>query len=461
MAKNWKKFIPPSVGDVTQEQPESLNRNLDGNGDLHQQLNALGLDNAEWKALMQEREQLEQTMKGLTQADKEANATNKRYDQLIPSFKEKKEAEKKWLMSRADLYEKRRQQKLLDKIKAKTTFSEAKKQIAKTDDEAPRSLKFKDSEELKNKDGDRLRNPKALPDLKLAELKLPDSDTIKAKWLARKKEERLMNAKSKHKIKDAEAKLDNAEDLKSKIIEKKKELNDLFNKDNRSKAIEALKVAKRKLENAKDTVKRVNEYTSKAKEETKKIEKKLSEVGNFYKKLDEAAKKSNNPELSKELEKINERIGSDKLQDLKKLRNKSEELKNKIVNPINDEWEKLNNKRRELVSKKEKFVKKAKEFLSADLSSLPDLQERADKLKKLLEARREEEKSRKKEEEKSKTPLLKRLTDKKEDNKEDTLEEKRKSRQEGKMEEKRSEKKREEERERKREERKSKRNNNN
>jgi hypothetical protein len=449
MAKNWKKFIPQSNQDITQEQSESLNRNSEEDDNLYQRLEGLGLDNAEWKTLMQEREQLEQTLKGLSQADKAANDTSKRYDQLIPSFKEKKETEKKWLANRANLLEKKQQEKLLDKIKAKTTFSEAKKMprlgTAKTDDEAPRPLKFKDSQELKNKDEDRLRKPKSIPDLKLAELKLPDSDAVKAKWLEKKKEAQLLNAKSKHVQKSLEAKLGEKEATALRMIEKKKEQKDLFNKENRLKALSVIRQAKQKLENAKDAIKRVDEYTSKAKEETKKVEKKLSEVGDFYKKLDDAVKKANNPELSGALEKMNldsnrEQFGSDKLQELNKLKRESEQIKQKIVNPVNKEWEKLNDKRKEIVSRKEQYVKKTQEFLSAGLSNLPDLQKRLEKQKQMLELKREEEKNKQKEASKLQASLERKK--------------------EEKSQEKKTQQKKEEERERKREERKSKRNKN-
>ena len=58
-------------------------------------------------------------------------------------------------------------------------------------------------------------------------------------------------------------------------MKRKKEALDLFNKENRIKALNALRVAKQKIENVEKNVKRVGEYTEKVKTETKKIEKKI------------------------------------------------------------------------------------------------------------------------------------------------------------------------------------------
>ncbi len=465
MAKSWKQFIPQSEIDAAQEQDQlSAQSKTSEQQNLHQALSALGIKNEELQSLLHERDQLEQTMKGLTQSDKNSNPSNRRYDHLIPSFKEKKEAEKKWLAFKERQVSKKLREKLLNKVKAKTAFSDAEDQSVKTDNEAPRFSKMKENLDRKKKNEERLRKPKELTNLKLESLKLPDSDELRAKLIAKKKEEqplkpknltdskleslklpdsdelrakliakkkeeRYLNAKSLTDLKLAERQLPDSDELKAKLIEKKKEVLDLFNKENRIKALNTLRVAKQKMENVEKNVKRLTDYTDKVKTETKKIEKKLSQVKDFYNKLDSASKQSGMEDLAKNLDKVKEVIGSDKLQALKKVSNEASQLKEKIINPVNESWEKLNEKRKQFLSAKQRFREKMEKQFSAATDSLPNLQEKQDQLQKLLEQKKEAEKLLKKKEE--------REAEKEQQRKE----------------EKQAEKKREEDRKKKREER--------
>ena len=146
MAKSWKKFIPQSENEAAQEQDSlAAHSKMGEQQNLHQALNALGIKNEELQSLLHERDKLEETMKGLTQSDKTANASSRRYDHLIPSFKEKKEAEKKWLAFKERQVSKKLREKLLSKVKAKTAFSDAEDQSVKTDNEAPRFSKMKEN----------------------------------------------------------------------------------------------------------------------------------------------------------------------------------------------------------------------------------------------------------------------------------------------------------------------------
>ncbi len=500
MAKSWKQFIPQSEIEATQEQDKlSVHSKTGEQQNLNQALSALGIKNDELQSLLHERDKLEQTMKGLTQPNKDANTSGRRYDHLIPSFKEKKEAESKWLAFKERQVSKKLREKLLNKVKAKTAFSDAEDQSVKTDNEAPRFSKMKENLDRKKKNEERLRKPKELTNLKLESLKLPDSDELRAKLIAKKKEERplkpknladskleslklpdsdelrakliakkkeeqplkpknladskleslklpdsdalrakliekkkeerYLNAKSLTDLKLAERQLPDSDELKAKLIEKKKEVLDLFNKENRIKALNTLRVAKQKMENVEKNVKRLTDYTDKVKTETKKIEKKLSQVKDFYNKLDSASKQSGMEDLAKNLDKVKEVIGSDKLQALKKVSNEASRLKEKIINPVNESWEKLNEKRKQLLSAKQRFREKMEKQFSAATDSLPNLQEKQDQLQKLLEQKKEAEKLLKKKEE--------REAEKEQQRKE----------------EKQAEKKREEDREKKREER--------
>lgn len=477
MAKSWKQFKPQSENEAAQEQDSSVAHSKKGEQqDLNQALNALGIKNDELQSLLHERDKLEETMKGLTQSDKNANTSGRRYDHLIPSLKEKKEAESKWLAFKERQVSKKLKEKLLNKVKAKTAFSDTEKPSVKTDDEAPRFSKMKGNLDQKKKNEERLRKPKALtnlkieslklpdsdelrakliekkkeerplkpgalPDLKLESLKLPDSDALRAKLIEKKKEERYLNAKSLSNLKLAERQLPDSDELKAKLIEKKKEALDLFNKENRIKALNTLRVAKQKIENVEKNVKRLTDYTEKVKTETKKIEKKLSEVKNFYSKLDSASKQSGMEDLAKNLDKAKEVIGSDKLQALKKVNNEASRLKEKIINPVNESWEKLNEKRKELLAIKARFREKMEKQFSAATNSLPDLQEKQEQLQKLLDQKKEAEKLLKKKEEQKEEQKEKQLQEKKEEEKAQQ-----------RKEEKQAEKKREEEREKRREE---------
>ncbi|MDI9340390.1 MAG: hypothetical protein QM534_07450 [Sediminibacterium sp.] len=349
MAKNWKNFLPPTTPENTQETDNAQNLNSGDNGqNLQQALNALGIKNNDLQSLLHEREQLEQTMKGLTQPGKEDDSNSKRYEQYIPSFKEKKEADKKWQAFRDKQASKKLRERQLNKIKAKTAFSDTDEEKTNSDYEAPRFSEFREVPERKKKNEEDLRKTKVKHGLQPPSLKIADPEVIK-----------------------------------QKLTEKKKEFIEQINKENRIKALQTLKLARQKLDKAEKTIDRINAYSEKTKTVTRSIEKKLNEAKDFYNKLDQISKKTGNDELTKTFEKANELIGADKLQSIKKVTDKAEQLKHKIINPVNDSWEKINDKRRELLSIKSRFQKKTEELLSL-VKSNDDLDEKREQLKKLL-----------------------------------------------------------------------------
>ena len=181
------------------------------------------------------------------------------------------------------------------------------------------------------------------------------------------------------------------------------------------------------------------------------MRKKLSEVKDFYNKLDSASKQSGMEDLTKNLDKVKEVIGSDKLQALKKVNNDAAKLKDKIISPVNESWEKINEKRKQILSIKSRFREKAEKQLAASIGSLPDLQEKQEQLRKIVEQKKELEKLLKKREEQKE----KQLQQKKEEEKEQQRkEEERKDAEKDKQrrDEKKAEKKREEDREKRKEE---------
>lgn len=369
MAKNWKNFLPQTNAETTQDQDSSTLASEMKNGqNLQQALNSLGIKNDELQSLLNERDQLEQTMKGLTQPGNDDDSKSRRYEQYIPSFKEKKEAEKQWQAFRDKQASKKLRERQLNKIKAKTAFSDTDEQTDYSENEASRFSDLNVSADRKKKNEEGLRKPKSLADLKLANLKLPDSD-----------------------------------ELRKKLIEKKQEGLNLISKEKKIKALQSLRIAQQKIDTIEKTVKRVSDYTQKtskrlsdytqkAKTETKKIEKKLNEVKDYYKKLDSLIKQSGSAEAAKSLDKATELIGSDKLQALKNVGEKASALKEKVVNPVNESWEKLNAKKRELLSIKSRFQKKADQLLSSVKQTQTSFDEKREQLKKLLEQKKELEK---------------------------------------------------------------------
>ncbi len=369
MAKNWKNFLPQTNAETTQDQDSSTIASEMNNGqNLQQALNSLGIKNDELQSLLNERDELEQTMKGLTQSGSDDDSKSRRYEQYIPSFKEKKEAEKQWQAFRDKQASKKLRERQLNKIKAKTAFSDTDEQTDYSENEASRFSDLNVSADRKKKNEEGLRKPKSLADLKLANLKLPDSD-----------------------------------ELRKKLIEKKQEGLNLISKEKKTKALQSLRIAQQKIDTIEKTVKRVSDYTQKtskrlsdytqkAKTETKKIEKKLNEVKDYYKKLDSLIKQSGNAEAAKNLDKASELIGSDKLQALKNVGEKASALKEKVVNPINESWEKLNEKKRELLSIKSRFQKKADQLLSSVKETQTSFDEKREQLKKVLDQKKEFEK---------------------------------------------------------------------
>lgn len=420
MAKNWKNFLPPTTSETTQATDDGQNLNSGDNGqNLQQALNALGIKNDDLQSLLHEREQLEQTMKGLTQPGKEDDSNSRRYEQYIPSFKEKKEADKKWQAFRDKQASKKLRERQLNKIKAKTAFSDTDEKNTNSDYEAPRFSEPQDLPERKKKNEEDLRKTKPQHGLKPPSLKVPDPEIIK-----------------------------------QKLTEKKKEFIDQLNKENRIKALQTLKLAKQKLDKAEKTIDRIKEYSKKTKTVTRIIEKKLNEAKDFYAKLDQISKKTGNDELTKTFEKANDLIGADKLQSIKKTSEKAEQLKEKIINPVNDSWEKINDKRRELLSIKSRFRKKTEELLSLNRNS-NDLDEKREQLKKLLDLKKDFDKksnpAKEKEDTASKNPLeTKEQKEKPKEKKEkDTWERKPKEKKEKDTWEEKRERKKEERRERK------------
>lgn len=416
MAKNWKNFLPPTTPENTQETDNAQNLNSGDNGqNLQQALNALGIKNDDLQSLLHEREQLEQTMKGLTQPGKEDDSNSRRYEQYIPTFKEKKEADKKWQAFRDKQASKKLRERQLNKIKAKTAFSDTDEEKTNSDYEAPRFSEFRETPERKKKNEEDLRKTKAKNELKTSSLKIPDPDTIK-----------------------------------QKLTEKKKEFIEQVNKENRIKALQTLKLARQKLDKAEKTIDRINAYSEKTKNVTRTIEKKLNEAKDFYNKLDQISKKTGNDELTKTFEKANELIGADKLQSLKKVTDKAEQLKQKIINPVNDSWEKINDKRRELLSIKSRFQKKTEELLSL-VKSNDDLDEKREQLKKLLNQKKALDKKQTSSKEKDESDKKSAIEDK--DQKDKPKEKKEKDIWERKSGEKKEKDTWEEKRERKKEER--------